>query len=134
MGGEVLIGPVYARFVSTGRGDPGLEVVADDRLRYPAEERNRIDVSPDPVRQPLAEAGFDIGVVRGPQNRDEDLGLAHLSGDRIEHRHGVAGKVHEQLVARRMGLAHGRRDAAAPFAVEIAKSTVAVAVRMLTAI
>ena len=134
MGGEVLVGAVYARLVSAGGGDPGLEVVADDCLRHPTEERQRVDVSPDPVRQPLAEAGFGIGVVRGPQNRDEDLGLAHLPGDRIEHRHGVAGKVHEQLLAGGMGLAHGRRHAAAPFAVEVAEPAVAVAVGMLAAI
>ena len=134
MGGEILIGPVDSRLIAAGGRDPGLEVVADDRLRHPAEELKRVDVSPDPVRQPLAEAGFGIGVVRGPQDRDEDLGVAHLPGDRIEHRHGVAGEVHEQLLARGMGLAHGRGHAAAPFAVEVAEAAVAVTVGMLAAI
>ena len=134
MGGEVLVGAVDARLVAAGGRDPGLEIVADDRLRHAAEEGKRVDVSADPVRQPLAPAGLGIGVVRGPQHRDEDLGLAHLPGDRVEHRHGVAGEVHEQLLAGDMGLAHGRRDAAAPFAVEVAEPAVAVAVGMLAAI
>jgi hypothetical protein len=60
----------------------------------------------DPLRQRLAEAGFRVGVVRCPENRDEDFALARLAGDRIEYRHGVAGEIHEQLLARRMGLAH----------------------------
>jgi hypothetical protein len=54
---------------------------------------------------------------------------ANFAGERIEHRHGVAGEVHEQLLARRMGLPHGRGDPAAPLPVQVAEPAVAVTVR-----
>ena len=73
----------------------------------------------DPVGQRLAEAGLGVGVVRRPENGDEDLSGAGFPRQAIEHRHGVASEVHEQLLARGMGLAHGRRHAATPLAVQI---------------
>ena len=66
-----------------------------------------------------------------PQHRDEDLGGAHFPGEPVEHRQGIAGEVHEQLLPGRMGLPHGRRDAVAPFDVEVAEPAVAVAVGMM---
>jgi hypothetical protein len=57
-------------------------------------------------------------------------GSAHVPGEPVEHRHGIASEVHEQLFAGCMGLPHGRRDPVAPFDVEIAEPAVAVAVGM----
>jgi hypothetical protein len=37
-----------------------------------------------------------------PQDCDEYFGGAHLPGEPVEHRHGIAPEVHEQLLARRM--------------------------------
>jgi hypothetical protein len=51
---------------------------------------------------------------------DEDLGGARLPGEPVEHRRGIPGEVHEQLLARRMGLSHGRRDPMAPFDLKVA--------------
>ena len=130
MGREVLVGPIDARLVAARRRDPGLEIVAHERLRHPAQEGERIHMGADPVGQRLAQARLREGVVRCPQDRDEDLGGAHLPGEPVEHRHGIAGKIHEQLLAGRVGLPHGRRDAVAPFDVEIAEPAVAVAVGM----
>ena len=80
-----------------------------------------------PVRQRLAEADLGVGVVLRPENGGEDLGVASFPFQAIEHRHGVAGKVHKQLLARRVRLAHGRRHTAAPLAVPVAEPAVAVA-------
>ncbi len=88
----------------------------------------------DPVGQRLAEPGLGKGVIRRSHDRDEDLGGAHLPGEPVEHRHGIAGEVHEQLFAGRVGLPHGRRDAVAPFDVEVAEPAVAVAVGMMAAV
>ena len=88
----------------------------------------------DPVGQRLAEPSLGEGIIRCSHHRDEDLGGAHLPGEPVEHRHGIAGKVQEQLLAGRVGLPHGRRDAVAPFDVEIAEPAVAVAVGMMAAI
>jgi hypothetical protein len=78
MGREVLVGPVDTRLVAARRRDPGLEIVADERLRHPAQEGQGIHMGADPVGQRLAEAGLGEGVVRCPKDRDEDLGGAHL--------------------------------------------------------
>jgi hypothetical protein len=51
----------------------------------------------DPIGQRLAEAGLGEGVVRCPQDRDEYLRSTHLSGEPVEHRHGIAGEVHVLL-------------------------------------
>ena len=88
----------------------------------------------DPVRQCLAEPGLGEGVIRCPQHRDEDLGCAHFPSEPVEHRQGIAGEVHEQLLPGRMGLSHGRCDAVAPFDVEVAEPAVAVTVGMMSAV
>src|ERR1700722_16397087 len=77
--------------------DPGLEIVADERLRHPAQEGERIDMGTDPIGQRLAEAGLGEGIVRCPQDRDEDLGNTHFPGEPVEHRHGIASEVHKTL-------------------------------------
>ena len=53
-----------------------LEIVADERLRHPAQEAERIDMGSDPVGQRLPEPGLGEGVVRSPNDGDEDLGGA----------------------------------------------------------
>ena len=131
MRGEILVGPVDAGLVAAGGGDPSLEIVADDQLRYTADEGERVDVGADPVRQALAPASLGIGVVRSPEHSDEDVRLAHLAGGAVDHRHGVAGEVDEQLLAGNVRLAHGGGDGSAPSDVEAAEPTVTVAVRML---
>jgi hypothetical protein len=84
-----------------------------------------------PVGQALAPASLGVGVVRSPEHGDEDVRLAHLAGGGVDHRHGVAGEVDEQLLAGDVRLAHGGGDASAPGDVEAAEPAVAVAVRML---
>ncbi len=51
-------------------------------------------------RQALAPGGFAVGVVGGAQDGDEDGCLADFTGHRIDDRHGRAGVVDEQLLAR----------------------------------
>src|SRR6476620_6511297 len=59
---------------------------------------------------------------------------ACLTGQWIEHSHRVACKIHEQLFARRMRLAHRRRHAPTPVAVEAAKPAVAKPIRLVGAV
>jgi hypothetical protein len=42
------------------------------------------------------------GVVRRSHDGAEDLGGTHLPGELVEHRDGIAGEVHEQLLAGRV--------------------------------
>ena len=132
--GELLVCPVDARLVAARGGDSGLQVVAHDRLRNAADGPQCIDMRSDPIGQPLRPARLCEGVVGGAQHRDEDLDPSLLAGPAVEHRHRVAGEVHEQLVRRPVALAHRRRDGLAPSAVEIAEPTVAVTVSVLAAV
>jgi hypothetical protein len=50
-----------------------LEIVAHDRSRHPAQEGQCIDVRPNPIRQRLARTRLGVGVVRRPQDGDEDF-------------------------------------------------------------
>jgi hypothetical protein len=106
-------------------------MIADNQLRHAAEEGERIDMSADPIGQPLGPARLGKGVVRGPQNRDAHVSCADLPSQPVDHRHRVAGEVDEQLLAGHVGLPHRRRDALAPLAIELAEPAVALAVGML---
>ena len=82
----------------------------------------------DPVGEPLRPGRLGIGVAGGPECGDEQLGCHHLSGQAVDHLQGRAGIVDEQPLAGDMGLPHGRRQPRLPGAVEVAETTVAVAV------
>jgi hypothetical protein len=60
-------------FVEAGFGDTGLEVVADDLPRYPAEGSQCVDVRTDPIGQRLACSGFGVDEARCPQHGDKHL-------------------------------------------------------------
>ena len=88
----------------------------------------------DPVRQGLRPGRLGVGEVRRPQHGDEDFRHAHLAGDRVGDRHLLAGIVDERLVPGDVGLAHGRRQAALEFPVQLTKAAVPVAMGMNGAI
>ena len=73
-------------------------------------------------------AGLGVGVVRGAEHGDEDLRGAHFTAEPVDHLHGVAGIVDEQLLAGDMDLAQGRLQAAGPFLVAFAEPRIAEAV------
>ncbi len=83
---------------------------------------------------PSLQRAFRVGEVGGAERGNKDVRRSCVAGQRIDHRNRVAGKIHEQLLARHVRLAHRRRHAAAPLTVEIAEPTIAVAVRMFRAI
>ena len=128
MGGEVGIGPVDLRLVEAGLRDPGLQVVGHELAGRAAEEGQHADMGADPVRQRLRPGRFHIGVVRGAEHADEDLRLAHLARGAVDDLERVARIVHEGALAGEVMLAHGRRQAALPAAVELAEPAVPVAV------
>ncbi|MGY3463246.1 hypothetical protein ACVW0I_000117 [Bradyrhizobium sp. LM6.11] len=113
---------------------PALEIVAHRLPRHAAEIGKGPSVRGDPVRQALAEAGFGIGVVRGAEHGDEDLHAAHLAAEPVNHLHGMAGIVDEQLLAGDMDLAQGRLEAAGPLLVAFAEPRIAEAVGVCVAI
>ena len=129
--GEVLVGPVQPGLVPVGPGHPDLGVVGHDLARHAADEGQRPGVRADPVGQRLRQRRLGIGVARRAQHRDEHLRGAQLAGAAVGQVDRLAGVVDEQPLARRMHLAHGRRQPALPLVVELAEPRVAVALGLL---
>ena len=90
-----------------------------------------LDVAADPDGKALTPGGLDEGEVAGSKHAHEDLGVAHLPGVAVHHRHRVAGVVHEDLLPRRMLLAQDGIDRGLPRAVEVAVAAVLEAVEMV---
>ena len=131
---EILIGAIDAGLVARRLGDPGLQIVADNRLRHAADRGQGVDMRTDPIGKPFRPARLGVGVVGCAERRDEDVGGTLRAICLIKHRHRVAGIIDEQLLPGRMRLPHRRRDRFAPFAIEIAEAAVTVAVRLLRAV
>ena len=88
----------------------------------------------DPVRQGLGPGRLRIGIVRGPERGDEQLRRAHLAGLGVDHVDRVPRVIDEQPLARRVALAHHRRQLAFPPRVKLAEPGVAIALRVTRAI
>ena len=88
----------------------------------------------DPIGETFRPSRLRVGEVGGTERGDKDVRRSYLAGQRVDHRNRVAGKIHEQLLARHVRLAHRRRHPAAPLTVELAEPTIAVAVWMFRAI
>ena len=99
-------------------------------LVTPPKNDERPHLAFDPVRQLLAEAGKGEGQVRGAQHRDKDLGGMDDAGDRIDHRHRLAGIVGLHHRTRRMPMAECRARPALESGEVLAEPSVAVAVGM----
>jgi hypothetical protein len=88
--------------------DGCLQIVADDRPGDAAEEGERSDLTIDPVRQLLAEAGKGEGVGGSSQHGHEDLRLMDDAGLAINDRHRLAGIVGLHHRAGLVAVAEGR--------------------------
>ena len=87
---------------------PSLAAVADELRR-------------DAVELP---GGLGEGVVRRPEDGDEDLCFAQLPGGALDDGHALSGVVDEQLFAGAVRLAHHHVEALTPSAVALAELTV----------
>ena len=76
----------------------------------------------------MRERRFHIGVVAGAENGDKDLRGDHFAGQPVDHLHGVARIVDEQLLAGDMNLPQAQLQAPGPFIVALAEPRVAEAV------
>ena len=128
MAGKIGIGAVDHRLVEARPRDARLEIVAHRLPGRAAKKRKCANVRRYPVRQALREGRLGIGVVRGAEHGDEDLRRDHFAGEPIDHLHGVARIVDEQLLAGDMNLAQRRLQTAGPFLVAFTKPRIAEAV------
>ena len=126
MPGTLQRGAVQARLVAIRMGDQGARVVRHDHLADPAKVAERLAQRGQPVHLGFTRRGAGIGVVRGPQRRDEDMRPADLAGGWVDHRQGRAGVVDEQLLAGPVLLTHRALERAGVAAVVLDELGVAV--------
>jgi hypothetical protein len=130
--GAVVLGELGVRalqpwLVPAREGDPGLELVRDDGSGHPAQERQEALMAPEPVGQLLGAGGFRVGIVRRPQDADEQFDRADLAGRGIDEVRVLPGVVDEDLLPGPMLLAQAEAMAPEPLPVQIAEAGVAVA-------
>lgn len=112
------------------RHDTGLQIVADDRLRHPAEEVQGPALPLDPVGQFLAEAGMGESERRRAQHGHEDLRLADDAGIGVDDGQCMAGIVGLHHRPRHVTVAECRARPALERAEPVAEPSVAVTVGM----
>ena len=123
---HVGVGGGRLGFIAAGALDRALQIIGHQQCRYRAEEFEGTDVRANPVRQRLREARLRVGVIRGAQHGDEDLGYAQLAAARIDDRHRVAAIVEKQLLAGAVHLTHRAFERLAKLPVVEAELAVAV--------
>ncbi len=134
MGRHHPVAAIDFRVVERGPVDAGFQIVGNDKARHPAKEPEHADMGLDPVRQFLRPGCLGVGVIRGAKDGDEDLRVAHNPGFAIDDHDFLAGVIDKYLVAGRMVLPHGRRQAPLELPEQIAEAAVAITRRMNRAI
>ena len=78
----------------------------------------------DPIRQLLCPSGLGIGIIAGPQNGQEDLGLPDLTVGRIDHRDRLSGIIDKELLSRPVGLTHDQIEFLGPLAIVLTEPAI----------
>jgi hypothetical protein len=105
-------------------------IFPDDGAGDAAKVGKGASVAGDPVGHLLGARGFGVGIVRGPEDGDEELDLAHLPRGWVDEPRLLAGVVDEAFLAGAVDLAHRQAAALQPAPVEITEAGVAIAVGM----
>src|SRR5215831_2659926 len=123
---HIRVRTIDVRLVETRLSDAGLQIVADDHIRYTAKIREGACMRADPVGKRLCPRGFRERVRARTQNRDEQLCCADLAGSRSDYLQPGAGIVDEHPLTGDVRLPHRRRNALLPGAVKVAEARIAV--------
>ena len=122
--GEVGVGGVGVGLEAMRPGDRGAQIVGHHDLGDAGEEVQRPHVRGAPVGERLGPGRLGEGVVRCPEDCDEDLCVTQFPGGAVDDGHAVAGVVDEQLLAGAVGLAHHHVEAPTPRSVAFAELAV----------
>ena len=128
VGGHVVVGGVQIGFVAAGLVDSAFQIVRSQDAGHAAEILEGMDVGRDPARKFLAPGGFGEGVTAVSHGGDEDGSLMDFAGLAVLNGDGRAGVIDEQFFAGVVLLAQGELLSAAPLAVQIAESRIAVSI------
>jgi hypothetical protein len=114
--------------------DAGFQIVRNHKPRHPTKKAEHPDMGLDPIRQFLRPGRLGVSVIGGAKDSDEDLRFTHNPGCAIDNRDFLAGVIDKYLVAGRMVLPHGRRQAPFELSEQIAEAAVAITCRVNRAI
>ena len=79
-----------------------ISIIGHDDFRHAAQEGEGPDMRADPIGERLRPGRLGIGVARRTRNRDKDLGWPDLASLPVLDRHGLAGIIDEEFLARPM--------------------------------
>src|SRR6516164_4480688 len=99
MNRPVVVGAVQLRLVEARLLYTALPVVGHDQAAGSLIEIKGTYMGTAPVPQVACPGGLGVGVTAGAQHSDKDIGLAHLAGFWVGHRHRLTGMIHEGLLA-----------------------------------
>ncbi len=128
MHGEVVVGAIEVRLVVTRVPDTGFEIVGDNECRHTAEVLEHAHVGAEPVGERLRPGGFGIQEAARAKHADEQLGVAHLAGGRIDDVDRLPGVIDEDLLARLVLLTQHGIELCGPRAIENAEPRVLIPV------
>ena len=114
---KFMIGRIDLRFIVTGLGHAGFEVVGNEDLRNAADELKRPDIGLDPGGKILGKRSPGKRVAAGAQGGDKQARLAGLSGNRIHYRDRLASIIDKELFPGPMRLAKAHVEFAAPLVI-----------------
>ena len=119
---HLVISAVQVGLITAGAIHASARVVWNHQSRCAQAVFESSNVAVYPVAQILAQRGAREGVRAGAQNSDEQRGRQAVAGARVVERDGVAGPVHEHLLAGAMLLAQHHILIAAPALVQLAET------------
>ena len=132
--GQLTITVVQGGFIAAGLSHSRSEIIWHEQVRHTTEELEGINVSLQPAFKPLASTGFDIGVIRGSQCRDEDLRRSHFASIRINDRNRWAAVIDKELVTCDMVLAHTAFLSPQPASILFAKLSVTIGTGLILSV
>jgi len=132
--GKLMIGRIDLRFIVTGLGHTGLEIVRNEDCRNAAVEGKRPGIGLDPGGKIFGEGRPCKGVAAGAQGGDKKTRFSGLSGHRICYRSRLAGIIDKELFPGPVGLAKTEIELVAPLMVPLAELAVLISVRIGLAI
>src|ERR1700741_3632782 len=97
--GHFVIRAIEVRLVTACARDAGPRIIWHEQLGGALEEIEGTHMAIDPVRKALAESGSRKGIGAGAEHGDEDRRGRSPAVFALVDRYGIAGPVHERLLA-----------------------------------
>ena len=118
--------PLWFGFVTVGLADQRPWIVGNDQFGHSADKLERPAQAVQPVGLSLGGRGAGIGVVRGTEHGDEDVGPANFARGGVDDRDGIASVIGKQFLAGPVRLPHRTLESLGIVPVKVAETRVLV--------